>query len=320
MKEIQSVLVLGAGVMGKGIAQHIAAKGFPVTVYSRTAATLDKCRALIGDSLANLEAQDRATPEDNVLLLGRISYTTEMESNAPRHDLVIETISENYDLKRNVFHRLDALCPPETILVTNTSSFDINDLADVAEKSPERVMGMHWFHPPNITPGIEVIPTSRTSPAVVETIFSFCRALDKLPTRCASAPGFVANRIQMAMAAEALKIVAEDLATPEEVDAIVRSTFGFRLGAFGPFEILDMAGTDTYLSIMRYMREKLGWNNPEVERILSEKVEQGCLGLKNGKGFYEYDAETEKRILTWRDNFLARRLEVFEEENRERES
>ncbi len=320
MEKITSVLVLGAGVMGKGIAQHTASHGLNATVYSRTKATLAKCRTQISESLADLEARGRISRSEGDLTLSRLTYTTDMEPAARRCGLVIETVSENLDLKQRLFKRLDAICPAETILASNTSSFDIDALADAAERRPERVLGMHWFHPPHITPGIEIIASAKTAPEMVDALCGLCRDMGKTPTRCANTPGFVANRIQMAMAAEALAITAQGLAAPEEVDAIVRSTFGFRLGAFGPFEIMDMAGLDTYLAIMEYMREKLGWDNPEAEKLLASRVKEGRLGLKSGAGFYDYDNEAEKRLLSWRDAFLARRLDVFNAENNERDT
>lgn len=318
MTDIKTVLVLGAGVMGKGIAQHLACQGLKVKVFSRTEKTLTKCSGQIRESLNALVAQGRMNEDRKDRVLSRLSSTMDISAAAPVHDLVIETISEDLDLKKTVFAQLDDVCPAETILATNTSSFDIDAIANAATRHPDRVVGMHWFHPPPITPGIEIIGGAMTSPETINRIIDFSRAIGKIPTRCANAPGFVANRIQMAMAAEALKIVAEGLATPQEVDEVVRSSFGFRLGAFGPFEIIDMAGTDTYLSIMRYMHKKLGWDIRQVEKLLTSLVDQNKLGLKNGAGFYEYDEDREKQILEWRDSFLSRRLDVFEAEVQER--
>ena len=319
MSNINTVLVLGAGVMGRGIAQHLACSDIKTIVYSRTQATLDKCRSQIEDSLASRAAQGYTTKTDNDGVHERISYVTDMAAHAPGADLVIETLSEKLNLKRRVFKELDALCPPETILATNTSSFDIDDIAEAAEKHPERVLGMHWFHPPDITPGIEMISGMETSPEIFKEVENFCLTIGKKPTRCANVPGFVANRIQMAMAAEAINIVSQGLASPREVDAIIRSTIGFRLGAFGPFEIADMAGADTYLAIMQYMREKYGWRNEEAISFLTSQVEKGRLGLKAGKGFYYYDEQAVERTLRQRDSFLLRRLNVFNLENCERD-
>ncbi|WP_338669413.1 3-hydroxyacyl-CoA dehydrogenase family protein [Pseudodesulfovibrio methanolicus] len=318
MSEISTVLVLGAGVMGRAIAQHLACAGIETTVFSRTRRTLDTCRGQIRDSLTTLAGQGLASEADNAAALSRITYVTDMAEPAGKVDLVIETVSENLPLKQKIFRELDGLCPAGTILATNTSSFDINEIASAAVNGPERVLGMHWFHPPNITPGIELIPGAATAPGVLEVLEAFCRAVGKVPTRCANAPGFVANRIQMAMVAEALKIVAEKLATPEEVDRIIRSTIGFRLGAFGPFEIADMAGTDTYLAIMHYMREKLGWDNGQAIALLTTYTDRGRFGLKAGAGFYDYDEASAARVLKLRDEFLSRRLALFNEENSER--
>ena len=305
--------------MGRGIAQHLACSDIETIVFSRTEATLATCRSQIGDSLDARAAQGFTTKADNDRALARITFVTDMAPHAAQADLIIETLSEKLELKQRIFAELDGLCPADTVLASNTSSFDIDDIASAATLHPDRVVGMHWFHPPDITPGIEVIGGTKTTPETLKGLEEFCLTIGKEPTRCANMPGFVANRIQMAMAAEALKIVAQGLASPAEVDAIIRSTIGFRLGAFGPFEIADMAGADTYLAIMHYMREKYGWQNDDAIALLTSQIEKGRMGLKTGAGFYDYDERAVSRTLRLRDEFLLRRLSLFNTENCERD-
>jgi 3-hydroxybutyryl-CoA dehydrogenase len=201
------------------------------------------------------------------------------------------------------------------VLATNTSSFDINELSAVTAH-PERVIGTHWFHPPQITPCVEVIPSDATSPEVVEIATTLMRNIGKVPTRCKSAPGFVANRIQLAMAAEALAIVEAGLATPQEVDQIVRTSFGFRLSAYGPFQICDQAGADTYYSIYEYLYERLKREQMRPSPLLKKQVEQGRLGLKTGQGFYEYKQGAVEAMKRERDRKLYSRLRLFREEQK----
>jgi 3-hydroxybutyryl-CoA dehydrogenase len=201
------------------------------------------------------------------------------------------------------------------ILATNTSSYDINELANVT-RNPQRVLGTHWFHPPPITPAVEIIPADATSRETIDQAIALMERIGKFPTLCKSAPGFVANRIQFAMAAEALAIVEEGLASPEEVDRIVKSSFGFRLSAFGPFEIADQAGLDTYRAIFEYLYNKLGREQFKPPRILSDLIDQGRLGLKSEKGFYDHEDGAAEALKRKRDSRLYARLKIFRDENK----
>jgi 3-hydroxybutyryl-CoA dehydrogenase len=257
---------------------------------------------------------NRLRPREAEKALGRISTTTDLDGSAERADYVLEAISENLELKKRIFKQLGTAAGPDVILSTNTSSYDINELAAVT-RYPERVLGTHWFHPPSITPAVEIIPADATNRQTIDTAIAFMERIGKFPTMCKSAPGFVANRIQFAMAAEALAIVEEGLASPEEVDRIVKSSFGFRLNAFGPFEIIDQAGLDTYRAIFEYLYDKLGREQFKPPHILIELIEQGRLGLKNERGFYEHEDGAADALKRKRDRRLSARLDIFRNEN-----
>ncbi|MCG8643681.1 MAG: 3-hydroxyacyl-CoA dehydrogenase family protein, partial [Desulfobacterales bacterium] len=173
----------------------------------------------------------------------------------------------------------------------------------------------HWFHPPPITPAVEIIPADTTDQKTIDQAVALMERIGKFPTMCKSAPGFVANRIQFAMAAEALAIVQEGLASPVEVDRIVKSSFGFRLSAFGPFEIMDQAGIDTYRAIFEYLHGKLGRDQFKTPRILCDLIEKGRLGLKNEKGFYDHEDGAAEALKRKRDRRLYARREIFRKEN-----
>lgn len=315
MREIKTVLVLGAGTMGHGFAQLFATHGLSVWLVDETEALLERARGWLHDNLSLMVEIGEIEREKIDPLLGRICFTTDRKGAALKADFVLEAVYEDLDLKKSLFHELDAWTPPDVILASNTSSFDINELSSVVTH-PERVIGTHGYNPPQITPCVEVIPTKLTSQETVDATFAFLRRMGKVPTRCTSAPGFVGNRIQFAMAAEALAIVEEGLATPEEVDQIVKTSFGFRLSAYGPFEICDLAGLDVYDAIFKYLYDRLKREQFKPPEILRKLIEEGAYGVKTGRGFYTYEEGAASRMKRERDKRLYRRLRLFREEER----
>lgn len=314
MADIEKVLVIGAGVMGHGFAQVFAMRGHPVFLADSSEDQLKRAMEWVDGSLKFLTESGEVDSKDIADIKSRIHPVTDWSRVAPEIDFVLEAVSENLSLKLNVFRGLDAAVRPETILATNTSSFDINEFTRVV-KHPERIIGTHWFHPPQITPCIEVIPADLTSEQTVDRTMVFMKGIGKFPTRCKSAPGFIANRIQFAMAAEAYAIIEEGLATPEQIDRIVKSSFGFRLGAFGPCEICDQAGVDTYTAIFEYLHQKLGRDQFKPPEILKDLVREGKCGLKANGGFYRYENGAGERVKRRRDEMLLARLRLFKREH-----
>jgi 3-hydroxybutyryl-CoA dehydrogenase len=313
MMEIQKVLIVGAGTMGHGFAQVMAMNRLDVSVVDQTEKMLARGRGWIEESLNNMVELGLVQPEEIEGVLTRIRFTTDLKKAAAKADFVLEAIIEDVELKKALFRELGECTDPKAIIASNTSSFDINELSAVTAH-PERVIGAHWFHPPQITPCVEVIPAESTAQEITEGTVQFLKRIGKAPTLCRSAPGFVANRIQVAMAAEALAIVQEGLATPEEVDRIVKSSFGFRLSAYGPFEICDQAGADTYYAICGYLYGKLKREQFKPPRILKEQVQKGRFGLKTLAGFYDYKAGAAETIKRQRDRKLFARLKLFRQE------
>lgn len=313
MKEIKEILVVGAGTMGHGFAQIFAMNNLSVWLVDEQEAFLQKARASITDSLNYIVELGEIESEMIQTVLSRIQFSTELKQAALEVDYVLEAVNENLDLKKRLFQQLGNCTQPHVVLATNTSSFDINELSAVTSH-PERVIGTHFFHPPQITPAVEITPADVTSEETIAIATDLMKRIGKIPTRCKSTPGFVANRIQMAMVAEALAIVEEGLSNPEEVDRIVRTSFGFRLSAYGPFQICDQAGADVYYSIFQYLYDKLGRKQFKPSPLLKRQMEQGRLGLKTGLGFYEYGQGTAEVIKRERDRKLYARLRVFREE------
>ena len=312
-EKIDSALVVGAGTMGHGFAQLLAMHNIEVCLVDQSDDLLDRARCWIADNLDYMIELGKLNTSGKETILSAINFTTDLVGNLPKADYVLEAVSEDFDLKRDVWLTMGQNAAPGAILASNTSSYDINELAE-GLPNPERIIGTHWFHPPQITPCVEVIPSKHADPANIDLVMEFLTGLGKVPTICKSAPGFVANRIQMALAAEAMALVEEGLATPAEVDSIVKNSFGFRLGAYGPFEIMDQAGADTYLGVYRYLAEKLDKPYFKPPKLLEKQVKAGKLGLKSAGGFYDYGPGAVDTMRRDRDQKFYARLELVRKE------
>jgi 3-hydroxybutyryl-CoA dehydrogenase len=304
-----SAAVIGAGTMGLGVAESFASAGISVYLADATPdltwqakeQLVERARGHAEAGLVTTEAVDR---------VNAVGVAEGMLEAVRGVDLVFEAVPEDLDLKHDVLASCTDGAPPEAVIVSNTSSLPIDELAK-SVKRPGRFLGMHWFNPPEWTPGVEVIPAATTEPEIVERVVDFLWAIGKRPAVVGSGPGFVANRIQMALFLEALRCVEEGLASPQEVDEVVRSCFGFRLPFFGPFQIADMAGLDVYVSVLKTLKEGLG-ERFEVPDSLHELVEQGCTGAKSGAGFLTYSDEKRDRLLLERDHRYAALNELLE--------
>jgi 3-hydroxybutyryl-CoA dehydrogenase len=310
---IDTALVVGAGIMGHGFAQLLALNKLQVYLVDQKDEFLDRARGWIRDNLDYMIELGELAASEKAATLSRINFTTDLEGNLAAADYVLEAVSENFELKRSVWNILGQKAAPQAILASNTSSYDINELA-AGVPNPERIIGTHWFHPPQITPCVEVIPGQGASQANIDLMMKFLTGLGKMPTVCKSAPGFVANRIQMALAAEAIALVEEGLATPAEVDSVVKSSFGFRLGAYGPFEIMDQAGADTYMSVFEYLYARLGKPYFKPPRLLAKQVQAGRLGLKTSGGFYDFGPGAADAMRRERDRKFYARLKLVKKE------
>lgn len=307
---IGKAVVIGSGIMGHGICQLMASHGIRVSLVDTSEPILDTARGLITDNLSYMVELGMLDNGDLGGIIEHIEFTTDLAGCLSGAQYVLEAVSENLEIKREVWAVLNEHADQDAILASNTSSYDINELAE-GVSHPQRIIGTHWFHPPPITPCVEVIPCDQAGVAQIHRTMEFLSSLGKTPTLCKSAPGFVANRIQMAMAKEAIALVEEGVATPAEIDRIVKTSIGFRLGAFGPLEISDMAGIDTYVSIYEYLDEKMPGERFKPPKVLSDMIRDGRLGLKNLKGFYEYTAESGDKVRRKRDRMLYRRLKMY---------
>ena len=305
----RTAAILGAGTMGLGVAECFAAAGMTLRL---TDATPELAR----EAKERLVLRAEGHVEDGLLpgeAVGRAEGVEVAEGTAEAVagvDLVFEAVPESIGLKEEVLGVCSAGASPEAVIVSNTSSLPMDDLARFVE-GPGRFCGMHWFNPPEWTPGVEVIPAAATEAETVERLVGFLRSVGKRPAVVGGGPGFVANRIQNALFLEAVRCVEEGLASPEEVDEVVRSCFGFRLPFFGPFAIADMAGLDVYASVLGVLRDGLG-ERFEPPRMLLDLVEEGRTGTKSGAGFLDYTDEERARLLRERDRRYAALLELLD--------
>jgi 3-hydroxybutyryl-CoA dehydrogenase len=278
------VAVVGAGTMGVGISHVFASNGIPTVLVDATPELSGAARSRAIELLSRLEQAGNVDGGTAATAEQHLSVAPSIADAVHGADLVVEAVLERPDVKLAVFAEIEPAAG-DAVIATNTSSIPITELAAGLQR-PERFLGIHWFVPPLLVPCVEVIRTPATDQRVVDLVIAALTRLGKSPVVVGDGPGFVANRIQFAMFREAARIVEDGIASAEQVDEVVRSSFGFRLPFFGPFTIADMAGLDVYADIYETLERGLGpgFSAPDV---LREHVDRGEFGVKTGRGFLE---------------------------------
>lgn len=291
MSNKKKIAVLGAGVMGTGIGQTFAMKGHEVMmIYVYDDITRGNPVDRMRENLKVLCDNDVLKEEDIPEILARVKCTESIEEAAEFADVFFECIVENLSVKQDYFKRLDEMCPETIILATNTSAISVTE---IAEKSvhKDRIIGTHFWKPAYLMPLVEVIKTKYVSEKTVETIYALLEDAGKSPVIVQKdVPGFLANRMQHALFREAISIVENGIATPEDVDKAIKNGFGMRLGVMAPFEVIDSGGTDLTYSIHKYLFPHIE-NSTEPSKLLKEKLDEGKLGFKSGEGFMKWTPE-----------------------------
>ena len=311
VEQMNRVALLGAGMVGHGLALHFAKAGYHVSLYSRTQQTLDKA---VENIRANLPAllQGQASVDDEIeKVISRIETTRNMDEAVAEAPIVIESVAENVQIKQDLFKELDQMCPGDAILATNTSVISITAIASEAENR-DRIVGTHFWFPPYLIPLVEVVKGKDTSDETMEITYQFMKKAGKHPIKCLKdVPGFVANRLQHALWREAISIVERGIADAATVDDAIKQSFGIRVPVLGPVENADMVGLDLVLAIHDTVLQDLE-DSPEPSPLLKDKVSKGELGFKSGKGFY--DNWTPENIKRTRERLTKHLIDYFQKQ------
>jgi 3-hydroxybutyryl-CoA dehydrogenase len=298
-----SAAVIGTGMMGPGVALTLALGGVRSVIVGRTAesaaAGLERARVQARVLVSN----DLAAPDRVAAALELLTASSDFDSAAAAADLVVESAPEDMEFKQELFARLDAVTRPEAVLASNTSGLSITAIASRCAR-PERVLTTHFWNPPHLMPLVEIVMGARTTDDVAEAVRLLLARCGKMPVVVRKdRPGQLGNRLQMALVREAVNIVAEGIATAEDVDTVAKNGFGIRLPAYGIFEHQDVVGLDLGIRVVEYVARDL-YNEPRAPGYMHDLVRDGHLGARTGRGFYDWSTRSADDVRARRDAFL----------------
>ncbi len=293
---MKQVTVIGSGTMGNGIAHVFAQFGNKVNLVDISQPALDKAIATISKNLDRQVAKGIISEDEKSATLKNITTFTKLEDALSSADLVVEAATENVDLKLKIFKQLDEICPASTILASNTSSISITKIASVTKRA-DKVIGMHFMNPVPVMKLVEVIRGYSTSDEVTNNIMELSKSLSKIPVEVNDYPGFVANKILMPMINEAIITLHEGTAGVNEIDTVMKLGMAHPMG---PLQLADFIGLDVCLNILRVLQD--GYGNPKYAPcpLLVNMVTAGHLGVKSGRGFYDYSSGSKELVLSER--------------------
>ncbi len=303
--EIKTIGVLGAGLMGHGIAQEFARRNYQVRLYDTDPKILEAAPERIRRNLQTFKEMGLVAAAEIEACLRNVHLCKSLSELCDGAQLVIEAVSERLDLKRSIFLELERLTSPRALLCSNTSGIQIGEIC-APMKSKERVLGTHFWNPPHVLPCVEVIKSPHTAPEVFETVVEVMKRIGKEPIRVLKdVPGFLGNRLQHALWREAISLVEKGIAEPEEIDKVVKYGFGLRLAFIGPLETADLAGLDLTCAVQEYLFRELD-NSSTPSVFLTKQLNQKNTGVKSGKGFYTWTPEKVQKLIQSRDRaFLS---------------
>lgn len=308
------VAVIGAGIMGPGIAEVCAEAGLEVVLQSRSRDNLDAALDRIRKNQRDLVAAGLLTEAAATGALTRLRLTQDLAEAVTGAAFVSENIPEDLALKQAFIRNLSRLARPDAILASNTSGLSISAIAASADR-PERVVGFHWLNPPHLTLPVEITRGAKTSEETMRATVALAQRIGRRPFRVErDAPGFLWNRLQMALVREAVHIVEQGVATPEDVDEAMRWGLALRWTAVGPFQIMDLAGLTTFRAVASYVYPELS-SASKPHALLEDLIARGHTGARAGKGFHEYGPGAHEALIRARDaRLIALRRAMTEEE------
>ena len=293
--DIQRIAIVGAGLMGHGIAQEFALAGYQVSLHSRTEESLQKALDNIHNNLDRLILLGVVSPPQAAAVPKRVHTSPKLKTAVEDADIVIESVFEDAALKQEIFQKLDRLCPDRTILASNTSTLMLSQFATNTQR-PDKVIISHYANPPYLIPIVELVRGATTSDETVELMSALLTQVGKRPVVVQrEVPGFLLNRLQGALLREALWMVKEGIASPQDIDTALKNSIGRRWAVAGIFEVFELAGWDLLEKAMASVYPHLS-NETEVSSVLTEQVKRGELGVKTGKGFYAWTPESAEAL------------------------
>lgn len=304
MKDIKKIVVAGAGLMGTSMAQIFAQYGFDVVIYDIIEPALEKSKELIRINQEEQVKMGELTSEESEKLQARLSHSVDKNVFADC-DLVVESVIEKLEIKQSFWAEVSRIVPEDAILATNTSGLSITAIAKDIHK-PERFCGMHWFNPAHLIPLIEVIKGDMSSDETCAEVYALALKIGKEPINVKKdALGFIGNRVQLAVLREALHIVESGIGDFEDVDRAMKYALGFRYACFGPFEVCDFGGLDTFYHIQTYLNADL-CDTKEPQPTLKALYDKGEFGVKAKKGFYDYSNGKDEEAIRKRDELYMK--------------
>lgn len=290
---MKKITIIGAGTMGNGIAHCFAQHNFTVNLVDVSEKNLNNAKIKIDSNLDRMIKKNTISEEDKEAILNRIAFYTSLEECAHSSDLVIEAATESKKIKLQIFKELDMLCKKEAILASNTSSISIQEIGATTQRQ-DKVIGMHFMNPVPIMKLVEVIKSTQTSQETVNTIMDLSKQLGKTPVLVNDAPGFVANRILLPMINEAIHTLTDKVSGVQEIDTVMILGMSHPMG---PLQLADFIGLDVCLSILEVLYEGFNDEKYKPNAILQEMIDNGELGVKTKKGFYDYTAGMKSKTI-----------------------
>lgn len=287
LEDIRNISVIGAGTMGHGIALTYALGGYNVALNARREMSLSTALRHIRYALEAFAEGGLISQDMIETTLSRITTTTHLKEAVKDADFVAETVPDDAEVKTKLFADLDVLCPEHTILASNTSSLVLREFTSQCKRK-DKILITHWMNPPHIVPAVEIVRSEETSDETMELIYALLKKVKKMPIKLLKeVPGFIVNRLQMGLIREVWSLWQQGIASPEDIDMVVKGSFGFRLAAIGPLETCDLGGLDIWYNIADRLFKVIS-DTHEPPEELKKMVEAGELGLKSRKGFFDY--------------------------------